>query len=56
MQDMKGWDLLGDQLKKQHIDLQAATNLGELLAKIHKETTKEALGAEKWQELVKKFR
>ena len=56
MQDMKGWDLLETQLQREEVDLEAAAFLGEQLASIHKSTTRQAVGEERWQDMMAKFR
>ena len=56
MQDMSEWELLGTQLKKRNVDLDAATFLGQQLGKINMQTSQDVLTSEKWQEMTHKFR
>ena len=55
MADMSDWELLGAQLEKRHVDLEAASDLGRLLARVHMETSRENVTEERWAELKTKF-
>ena len=56
MQDMSDWEILGDQLRKRQIDLDAATFLGELLGSMNVKTSRGALTTDGWQEMMARFR
>ena len=51
MQDLKGWELWGDQLQNSGPDLNVASELGQVVAKMHWATSKQNVSPEYWEQL-----
>ena len=53
MEDLGDWELLGSSLKKKGPNLDVATTLGNVLAKIHLATMKGNVSPDYWKALSK---
>ena len=53
MQDLSDWELLGNHLENNGPDLNVASELGRVLAKMHQDTSKMNVTPEYWEELSK---